>query len=993
MARLTNTHGGQADILRGASLNNFLVGESFLIGRTIDGSEEWDVHSVEALEVVEQPSSNRPARYGLKTYPGDTGERLISLDDATVIRIWRRHPRYPELPDAAMGAALTYCEDLFVLTQMIRASGKSRMPSGLLLYPSTLAPVNLDEDDPETDEHDPFLEQLLRHMETPLRDPNDAAALVPFLWRMDPDEIDKVKLLDFSRPIDALAVELRRESREAFAATIDLPADVLTGKQGLNDWSAWNVDEETFRVHLAPHAELIVDSLTAGYLWPTIETAGFDDPRRYRIWYDATNLITHPNLAENAKAVHGAFAISDATLRDATGFDESDAPDEEEVLRRIEIQRSIRAIENDSPNVPVPGGAENGPPTPSPNGSEPSPEPVLLASVDEPELDEVLSEDESFVDPHTVGLALATIERDLMTRLLVAGDDRMRRALERAGNQIVSTAKRRTKAGQAVRDIVTSTPTNEVAARLGPNLVASLSLTTETLLDGAFDELEARWHLWVEAAQLAAMDIVEAAGLRIDDAERGVLVKRMAEDREAGWAVLSSSLQAEATRRLFLPVEPQSLRAAATPLGEIDDALILQPGALRAALSVAGGGPETSPAASTSSSGAGRGGLLSGQTIRDIFRASAMQEFGWVWLYGSAFTRKTVFVPHQLLDGEPIVSWEDEALRNHGSFPSVDFYHPGDHDGCQCTYGKAGALETDPADPTSTGAQKAWETRRRKAAEKAGRPPPEPEPRPEPRQAPPQPRPRQPTPPRPTPKMTPAQKAAATRRAARASRTDVPTPRSTGETVHGFTQITDPDLLVDVADIVNRPWRPGSRSGIQVWIGRGQTLIVADSRIPQHKLEGAMRILDELVDTYPDRRGTTLNIVDNLSGVHPRAIAFARTGNHYIEMRTKTLERDYNLNVQREGRSGHFAPVALDSAPGHGVDYIVTHEFGHLVDDRSGRHLREVAVPRHLSVSNYGTTNERERYAEAFAEWYLTNGQTPILNARQMAEQYGWKVR
>lgn len=1009
--RLTNTHGGQADIMRGAGLNNFLVGESYLIGRTDADTteEEWEIHSVEALEL---DSSGKAL--ALKEYPEQPRDLMIPLANATVIRIWRRHPRFPELPDAAMGAALTYCEDLRALTHMIRAAARSRMPSGILGIPQNASEGPLPDDEDEGDPaegatKDKLTESLLLHFSEPVGHPDDAAAFTPFILRLEAEDLKAVQQWDFSRDIDRLAVELRQESRQSFAATVDLPADVMSGKAGLNDWcvddeteiltdhgwvthdqleagdvvltlnhetgisqwqpveriarfdrvdapmvaiegryhsslttpnhrwpvlrntgdtraasrqrvwrtsetlndsdflitgavsetptepkwsdafveavawfwtegsalrrpgrsnpkvaiyqshtanpdnvaritrcltalygpahdgpmpssrrgpldpvprwraaragsktvfslnvaaarpilavapdrlvsldwvrtltaaqlllfidisvrgdgtilaggtltlsqgdparlaafefaailagfsvtryttthgspgvvgdhaqyyvslrrrtvfgprrsrgnrttrlytgtvwcpttangswlarrhgsvwftgnSAWNVDEETFKMHLAPHAELIVDALTAGYLWPTISPT-IERPRRFRLWYDASELIHHPNKSENAKVAHERITISDSVFRSALGFDDADMPDDEERARRLDEARVLRPTSSSA------GATAGGDRTaPAAQGGEDAAGAEVTAA--------------GRVERGTLGYRLAMIEQGLIDRLLAAADSELRQALDRAGSRIVAAGRKRT-AGESVRQLIAAHPKHELASRLGQTLLAAIGLTTDSVLDDAFDSLEDRWLTWTERAQRAALAAIIEEGRAISEEDDEELAARMDEDRRAGWAALSAALVATATSRLFAPDQPHAL-------GERDSSLLVQPGAVRDALSIAGGGPRPGGASEIAVSGAGRGGLLSGETVSAMFRAAAVEELGWVWVYGDPSSRSMPFEPHMELDGLTFPSWEDPALANSAEFPETEFFYPGDHLGCQCTFARDG---------------------------------------------------------------------------------------------------------------------------------------------------------------------------------------------------------------------------------------------------------------------------------------------------------------
>lgn len=658
LERVTNSRGGQADILRGGALNDFLAGEFYLIGRTVDGQEEWEAHSTASVIPVE---GNRAAR--LKESPDQAAAEAISLEGATLCRIWLPNPRWPQLPDCAMGAAITYCEDLWILTQSVRAAATSRIPAGILGIPDddTVGPLDLDDEQDGDQPRDDLAEQILKHMSTPISNPGDAAALVPFLLRMAPDLLEKVKPLSLARDIDKLAIELRGEARAALAATIDLPADVLTGKTGLNDWSAFSVDAETWRNHLAPRAERICTGMTAGYYRPNL--VGVDEPRRHVIWYDASDVIVEAGRDENTKWAHENLLISDEAARSRIHIAESDAPTPEEYAARAELKRPLNG------QMPA-GGPENGPPTPQ------GPNDVQASAV-----------------RLSLGYRLATLERNLIARLVTAADAELRRALDKAGNRIVASARKaNARNGEAVRSIVASASAMDVASKLGPELVAALGFTTDSLLNGAIDSLEPRWDAWVEQAQRQALRYIEAEGDPF--ADEGALIQSQDRDRAAGWAVFAGALAATASAALFRPEQPRSL-------GEHDATSLVPAGAVRGALATAGGGPLPGAPSATAESGEGAGGLLSGQNIRDAFRAAALVEIGWVWVYGDPSSRTTPFPPHEALDGVEFATWEDPVLANPESFPETDFLFPSDHDGCSCSFARNGAASVESGDAST----------------------------------------------------------------------------------------------------------------------------------------------------------------------------------------------------------------------------------------------------------------------------------------------------
>lgn len=74
------------------------------------------------------------------------------------------------------------------------------------------------------------------------------------------------------------------------------------------------------------------------------------------------------------------------------------------------------------------------------------------------------------------------------------------------------------------------------------------------------------------------------------------------------------------------------------------------------------------------------------------------------------------------------------------------------------------------------------------------------------------------------------------------------------------------------------------------------------------------------------------------------------------------------------------------------LTYTVAHEWGHLhqlqwcIEDSALLNSR-----RWRTMSEYGRISPVEGYAEAFAEWYLSEGTTANRAARRYAREYDWR--
>lgn len=109
------------------------------------------------------------------------------------------------------------------------------------------------------------------------------------------------------------------------------------GKTYFTGNSAWLVDEQGVKIHVAPDVETICDALTIGYLHPRLKGMG-EDPSDWVVWYDASELILRPDRSESAKDAYDRFELTGEALRRELGFDESDKPSNEE-LREIILKK------------------------------------------------------------------------------------------------------------------------------------------------------------------------------------------------------------------------------------------------------------------------------------------------------------------------------------------------------------------------------------------------------------------------------------------------------------------------------------------------------------------------------------------------------------------------------------------------------------------------------------------------------------------------------
>lgn len=340
LERIQDPGGGRSNLLANYGRLIFLIGEAMLFvsrDEENDGVEQWEMLSPDELRA----SSAGYLRYKAPSLQAEVYEiapdeafEPVDDDEAVAYRLWRRHPRYSMLADSTMQGVLDVAEELVLLTQSVRARARSRLAgAGILLVNGKIStPPSDSEANDEDPEDDPFIADLTEAMTKPIVDEGAASAVVPLVVRTDLDELDQaMKHLQLVDPTQLYPeTGLRNEAIRRLAIGLDMPPEILLGTGDVNHWGVWGIDEHAWKAHLQPVAQQLVDDLTSAYFQPYLREAGLEDWQEYVVAYDATKVINHPDRSKDAKDLYDRRALSKGSLREAAGFDEDDAPTDEE---------------------------------------------------------------------------------------------------------------------------------------------------------------------------------------------------------------------------------------------------------------------------------------------------------------------------------------------------------------------------------------------------------------------------------------------------------------------------------------------------------------------------------------------------------------------------------------------------------------------------------------------------------------------------------------
>jgi len=465
---------------------------------------------------------------------------------------------------------------------------------------------------------------------------------------------------------------------------LEFPTELYDGMGSVNHWGAWELNDNIYREFVQPTVREFADQIVTKYLRPRLEASGIDPEMAARITLidDASRLIARPNRGTNAKDAHAALVISDASYREAGGFDDGDAPSDEEIERRTVLLRGgvseamLAAWFNQTVNAP-----------PLPMPAAPMPE---LAPVPDEDTDGGQDQipDEAIAAStfgsggfrasarRSVGERLAALDAQLLDRFTVLADQTVERMVEQAGRRVLSTLagdQRGDPARIAARDLIRHVPDKgRIAATLGQARLAELNIDAERLLEDALEEAERRWELWLRRAQAEARRI-SASALMLEEFEVDALEQRQDDRRAAAWPLFAAALMTAARHSLFAPVP-----APGEPR--------VQPGVVREVLARAGGSsPVVSPSGAVTDVKTGGPVRLvaTGDDVADLWGAHGRPWTGYRWHHGDP---DRDFPDHLALDGVEFDTWESPELSTIGSESEWigPYWFPGDHVGCQC---------------------------------------------------------------------------------------------------------------------------------------------------------------------------------------------------------------------------------------------------------------------------------------------------------------------
>lgn len=318
-------------MMRGFALNLNTPGECYLLLH----KGEWTVRSKDELKI---PTAGRAQ---LMRQPG---AMPIDLPDTVTIgRVWREHPRYSFVPDSSMRSLLGDCEELLLLSKLIRIISRARMNAGVFFIPdgvSAAAPTLSDEEAEELGEEAAFEKEFILALTTMISDESAGNSVIPFLVRGAEELGEKLRHITIDRKVDEWLINRADRTLDRILQGLDIPKDVVTGLANVKYSNAIQIDENLYKAHVEPLALIVCDAITEICLRPMLKAKGWTDEEvsRMVVWYDPSEVTTRPDRADDAQSLYDANELSGSALRQAKGFSDADKPSEEELAKRKVLQ-------------------------------------------------------------------------------------------------------------------------------------------------------------------------------------------------------------------------------------------------------------------------------------------------------------------------------------------------------------------------------------------------------------------------------------------------------------------------------------------------------------------------------------------------------------------------------------------------------------------------------------------------------------------------------
>lgn len=455
LSRLKGRDGTPKSILSNYGRLMFATGEGNLLGVNLDTDDEyWSFVWLDEVEV--ETSANGSVKQIIHRPVSNNDEKTYGPEQARVYRMWTSHPRRSGEADSPMRSVLDIAEELITLTQAVRSTAVSRTVAGLLLMPTEMAPLPAEPTGDEDEEADPFVDEMLEHLESQIEDVGSAAASAPWVIWGAYELLDRIRRVDLHDPqTDYMERDLRKEAVERMARGLDYPPEVLTGLSASNHWAAKQILDDMWRSHGAAVADQFTADINDAYLRPALRAIDYDNWEEVIVAYDESGVVIPPDQSGDADSAYDRGQISGDGYRMLKNIPDRYKPSKEERDEYLAIK--MRDISILTGEEPARGGDEMIPPDPGPEGDSGRRTRVVSAAME-----------------------------------LGAAEMALSRCRELAGIRIKQKEKL---CPECLADIA-GQPNSMIAATIGPEAFECFSLTPQQAVAGGADSLSSLLTDW-----------------------------------------------------------------------------------------------------------------------------------------------------------------------------------------------------------------------------------------------------------------------------------------------------------------------------------------------------------------------------------------------------------------------------------------------------------------------------------------------------------------
>lgn len=325
------------DNLRLLGVNLAISGEAWVVGEAAMTNEPQDWFVVSGAQI------NRTGNNISIRRPLSSGGRVLTLTNGEdlLMRAWRPHPNDIWQSDSPTRSAIPALREIELLTKREFAELESRLVGAGLWFLPEGVDFPRGEGDPEG--MTGAMAMLQRAAAENIREQSSASALVPIIATIPHtllEHLDKFKdPTRFWSELSEHILPMKEKAIGRVAASFEIPSEISTGLGNANHWSAWAIGEEGIK-RIKPYLATIADTLTRGFLVPSLQREGIKDPERYAYAFDVAPLSVRPNRLPEALELWDRFLITDDEAVRSGAFSESDMPDEQERLKSL-LFRSV----------------------------------------------------------------------------------------------------------------------------------------------------------------------------------------------------------------------------------------------------------------------------------------------------------------------------------------------------------------------------------------------------------------------------------------------------------------------------------------------------------------------------------------------------------------------------------------------------------------------------------------------------------------------------